>query len=459
MPTPEAIASAVAATLPTFARGWYAVNLKKGTDEAEISIYDAIGAYGITAEAFIAELEAITAKTINLRINTPGGEVFDATAIYNALLAHPAEILVHIEGVAASAGSYIAMSGDEVRMADNAYLMMHNAHGGVMGEAEDMRKYADVLDKMNANIAVMYDRKSAKGVDHWRELMDAETWFTAEEAAAEGLVDVVYTAGKKTAPAKASFDFTIYNKIPEPVKNFWGIKQASKPNESISQPEGLEGPRIVASPPAAVSIQESIAMATDSTVSTAPSEKPLVAEVTTPSGPLGTFATVQEAIANFKSVQGPQFFEQGRKKGGEEAVHAYNERVKAIADACPGKPEMALNAILTGQSAEAVGLAYNATMKAEEKARVDAEAKDLTILRLEALLATGGHPGVGMGMAPATGDDAHEYRREPKAQAEWEWENQPLVRKTARSKEVYILARTAELDGTHRSFSREPVNA
>jgi ATP-dependent protease ClpP protease subunit len=158
MPTPEAIATAVAPRSRRSAR-WYAINRKENTDEAEISIYDEIGAYGVNAEDFVRDLKAITASRINLRLNTPGGEVFDATAIYNALIEHPARIDVHIDGVAASAGSYIAMSGDEIRMADNAYMMIHNAQGGVVGEAEDMRKYAEVLDKMNDNIAGMYDRK------------------------------------------------------------------------------------------------------------------------------------------------------------------------------------------------------------------------------------------------------------------------------------------------------------
>jgi ATP-dependent Clp protease protease subunit len=449
MPTPEAIATAVAATLPTFARGWYAVNLKKGTDEAEISIYDAIGAYGITAEAFIAELEAITAKTINLRINTPGGEVFDATAIYNALLAHPAEILVHIEGVAASAGSYIAMSGDEVRMADNAYMMIHNAHGGVVGEAEDMRKYAEVLDKMNANIAGMYDRKSAKGVDHWRGLMDAETWFTAEEAAAEGLVDVVYTAGEKVKPAKASFDFTIYNKIPDPVKNLWGLKQP----ESIAAPE--DSTRVVREePPPAVS-QETTAMADTSAAATqaAPAQNPAAGQSVTqgdnPNPNPQPVSRTQE-LETLRNATEQSRIQAATRRGADEATTAATNRLKAIAAACPGNPQMALDAFLAGQSPEAVKLAFEAAAKVQLEAAARAEEQSMEIARLKAQIEIGGHAGI-PDMDFAASDDDGSFQVDPKVRAEQEWDQKPGVRKGWTSKARYVAVRVAELTGNLRS--------
>src|SRR5690349_3999363 len=95
---------------------WYAITAKATNDSAEVSIYDAVGGYGVTADQFVRDLKAIDAKTINLRLNTPGGGVFDGTAIYNALRAHPANVVVHIDGLAASVGSVIAMAGDEIRI-------------------------------------------------------------------------------------------------------------------------------------------------------------------------------------------------------------------------------------------------------------------------------------------------------------------------------------------------------
>jgi ATP-dependent Clp protease protease subunit len=96
---------------------WYAVNAKAGDAEAEVMIYDAIGAWGITADKLVRDIKAIDASRINVRLNTPGGEVFDGTAIHNALKSHPARVIVHIDGLAASAGSFIALAGDEIRMA------------------------------------------------------------------------------------------------------------------------------------------------------------------------------------------------------------------------------------------------------------------------------------------------------------------------------------------------------
>lgn len=458
MPNTETLAAAVApviaaieANIPTVATGWYAVNLLKDSNEAEITIYDAIGEGGVSADRFVRDLKGIRASTINVRINTPGGSFFDGAAIYNALRAHPSRVVVHIDGVAASAGSFVAMSGDEVRMADNAFLMIHNSRAGVMGQSGELRRVAGMLDGVNDNIAAMYERKTGKSRDHWRNLMDAETWFTATEAKAEGLVDAVYTASKKTATVKAEFDFTVYNKIPDPVREMWGLTPPAAPVQPQVNLAPEDSPTLVEPPPAVPT--ETHVMAELATPTQAPpAQNPAAGNIGIPQG---TYATVQEAIDNFKSIQGPQFFEQGRKKGAEEAVAAFRERITAIAEACPGKPEMALNAIRTGQSPDAVALAFNATQAAENKARTEADAKDMQIVRLEALLATGGHPGVAMAMGGA--DDAMP-KREPKAQAEWEWDNQPVVRKTAKTKEIYVLARTAELDGTHRSFSRETAN-
>jgi ATP-dependent protease ClpP protease subunit len=155
---------------------WYAINNKAEDDAAEISIYDAIGSFGVTAAQFVGDLKQIKAKTINVRLNTPGGSLFDGTAIYNALRSHPARVVVHVDGVAASAGSFVAMSGDEVRMADNAYLMIHNARGGVMGESEDMRRYADTLDDRTTTSPACTrrrpaSRRSTGGADGRRDVV------------------------------------------------------------------------------------------------------------------------------------------------------------------------------------------------------------------------------------------------------------------------------------------------
>ena len=118
---------------------------------AEIVIYDEIGAFGIPAKAFLDELKALgPVAELTVRINSPGGSVFDGVAIYNALKRHDARLTVWIDGIAASIASMIAMAGDEVVMPENAMLMLHDPSGLVMGTAADMRGMAEALDKMKA---------------------------------------------------------------------------------------------------------------------------------------------------------------------------------------------------------------------------------------------------------------------------------------------------------------------
>jgi ATP-dependent Clp protease protease subunit len=130
---------------------WYTIRAR--SSGAEVLIYDEIGAYGVTAKGFLAELGALEeGAEIDLRLNSPGGSVFDAVAIYNALKRHNGAVTVWIDGIAASAASYIAMAGDKVIMPENAFLMIHDPSGVVMGTAEDMRSTASALDKRAVSI-------------------------------------------------------------------------------------------------------------------------------------------------------------------------------------------------------------------------------------------------------------------------------------------------------------------
>ncbi len=140
---------------------WYSICALN--DGAEISIYDEIGAYGVSAKAFLADLGKLPDKApLTLRLNSPGGSVFDAVAIYNALQRHAGMVTVSIDGIAASAASYIAMAGDEIIMPENAFLMIHDPSGMVMGTASDMRSMAEALDKIGASLLRGYAAKSGK---------------------------------------------------------------------------------------------------------------------------------------------------------------------------------------------------------------------------------------------------------------------------------------------------------
>jgi ATP-dependent Clp protease protease subunit len=179
-------------------------------DEAEILIYDEIGFWGIVASDFKRALAQVDAKTIHVRINSPGGSVFDGIAIYNALREHPAHVVTHIDSLAASIASVIALAGDEVKIAKNAYMMIHDPWTVTIGNAEQLRKDAGLLDKFSQTILDVYAARSSEKPDDLKQLMHDETWLTADEALDMGLVDEVVD----TSDVKAQFDLSVFAHVP-----------------------------------------------------------------------------------------------------------------------------------------------------------------------------------------------------------------------------------------------------
>jgi len=180
---------------------WYEIKARSDTD-AEILIYDDIGLFGITAKDFINDLRAIEGiENLTVRINSYGGEIFDAFAIYNVLARHPATVTVIIDGIAASAASVIAMAGDKVVMPENAFLMIHRAWGVVIGNSEDMREWADTMAKFDTAIVNTYLKKSDATPEEIEVLMRDETWLTAKEAYELGFADEVSDPVKIAARA------------------------------------------------------------------------------------------------------------------------------------------------------------------------------------------------------------------------------------------------------------------
>lgn len=197
------------------AKGSYRVENKE--DNATVYLYDEIGWFGVEAEQFVKDVNAITAKTIHVRLNSPGGSVFDGMAIYNTLKQHKSKVVAHIDGLAASITSVIAMAADEVRASEESYLMIHEPWSIVLGGAEDMRHEADLLDKVGGTISATYQRKSGKEADEIAGMMKAETWFTGAEALEAGFVDVLEEIGED-AKAKASpilFDLSVFANTPD----------------------------------------------------------------------------------------------------------------------------------------------------------------------------------------------------------------------------------------------------
>lgn len=160
---------------------WYRIE-NATADEADVYIYNDIGMFGVSAEQFVDELNAITASVINVHINSYGGEVFDGLAMFNAIRAHDARFVAHIDGVSASAATYPTLACDEVRIAKNAMLMIHNPWVLAVGEASELRKEADILDKLRDRIADLYVDASGADLNQIIDWMDEETWFDASEA-------------------------------------------------------------------------------------------------------------------------------------------------------------------------------------------------------------------------------------------------------------------------------------
>lgn len=191
-------------------REWFRFEAKG--DQTDVYIYEEIGWFGITASQFTRELALISTPVINLHLNSPGGDVFDGIAIYNALKAHRARVNVVVNSIAASIASVIAMAGDRVTMARGALMMIHEPFALVIGDSRDMRKAADSLDLMGESIAGIYQARAGGDAAQWRAAMAEETWYSAEEAVQAGLADEV---GAQAA-AKNTFDLSIFRHGPRP---------------------------------------------------------------------------------------------------------------------------------------------------------------------------------------------------------------------------------------------------
>ena len=194
---------------------WYAISTPRNSEAPdsgiEVSIYDEIGFGGVTAKNFVADVRKLKGQHIHLRINSVGGSVIEGAAIYNALRRHKGGLTVHVDGLAASMASVIAMAGEEVLMAGNAMMMVHNPWSMAMGDADDLRKEADVLDKLKATLVNAYVRKTGRERSEIEAMMDEETWLDATEAMGlnfvDGIEDDIEAAASITpAQARARFD-------------------------------------------------------------------------------------------------------------------------------------------------------------------------------------------------------------------------------------------------------------
>lgn len=190
--------------------------IRAAKGEGEVFIYDGIGADfwgdGVTAKGFAKELKDLGAiSKLTVRINSGGGDVWDGIAIYEAIARHPAAKTVVVDGLAASIASVIAMAGDEIKIAPTGFMMIHNAWSFSMGDANALRRAADLLDSVSGQMAGIYVSRTRNDEKKVRDWMDAETWFDAEAAVKAGFADQKSDDVMKVA---ASYDLSRFKNVP-----------------------------------------------------------------------------------------------------------------------------------------------------------------------------------------------------------------------------------------------------
>lgn len=188
-------------------------------DEATIYLYDVIGydywtGGGITAKQFAKDLQAISAPTVHLRFNSPGGDVFEGRAIVTAIQQFKGKVVAHIDGLAASAASFIAMHADEIEMTEGAFLMIHNGWTIAIGDRHTFLDTASLLEQVDASIVEDYRAKTGRDAVEIAELMDAETWINAQDAVAMGFADRVAVSAKDAKAQARAWNLSAYDNTP-----------------------------------------------------------------------------------------------------------------------------------------------------------------------------------------------------------------------------------------------------
>lgn len=201
---------------------WYKIEAVS-EDEADILVYDYIGWPYNDAGEFVRLLSDMKQAKITVRINSPGGDVFDGHAIYNAIKAHPSKPITRIESLAASAASYIAIAGHEKQAYKNAMIMIHEPMIGFQGNQHEFREIADILQQINTTMIDMYADNTNAGKRDIKDMLKAETWMGVKDAKEKGFVDTIIEAGE---PVSAKFDLSIFANCPDEFK----------PEETITEP-------------------------------------------------------------------------------------------------------------------------------------------------------------------------------------------------------------------------------
>lgn len=223
-------------------RQWYQLVRAEGSNTAVLRIFGDIGESwwgdSVSAAQFARDLDALgSVGTLEVRLNSPGGDMFDGVAIYNTLRTHKARKVMYVDGLAASAASVIAMAADELIMGTGTQLMIHNAWAFVIGDADDMRKQASVMDGLNESMASIYADRAGGDSAFWRDAMTEETWYGAQEAVDAGLADRVTTRAGEDGPDDSEVAATLRRSAVAARFRFQGRAHAPAP-KTPSRPAG-----------------------------------------------------------------------------------------------------------------------------------------------------------------------------------------------------------------------------
>lgn len=193
---------------------------------------------GISPKQFAQIFDEIDAPVINLRVNSPGGNVFGARAIQNTISRHPSTVVAHVDGLAASAASILIMAANEIVMGEGSFLMIHNAWTLAVGNAADLRQQADDLDVIDASLVDSYVAKTGMQADQIRDMMQAETWIGAKNAIDLGFADKLADFAQNQS--SKAWDLSAYTTTP-PKSNL--ENNANHKNEEITPPDDVDKDR------------------------------------------------------------------------------------------------------------------------------------------------------------------------------------------------------------------------
>lgn len=420
-----------------------------------IQLFGDIGDDACTPDAVSAALAQAGGEPVCVEINTNGGSVWDGLAIYNALTAYAGHVTCKVVGLAASMGSVIALAGDELVMADNAFLMIHNPSVCVEADAAGLLQTASWMEKVHATLATVYESRSGKAPAEVLAAMDAETWFTAEEAKAWGFADTIYTAKTTNKPTVRQVAAAYRAHKPKAAAPVTADPQLIMKEVNTMAKQAIRGAAVKAAPKAELPMEEK-PVAEDMPAPAAVPASPETVQAVDTSSP--NYAWGEKCGAEGIDTGSPEFIAgyqaglAGKAAPAEEAAPEAEmtpEEEKPVAKLAAKISD--LRAAFPHDSDTVFAAIENGWTLAQAKAHAfDKVSAQLVEANAKLKKATSGQgPVATSGARPAAaskpaGDD-------PKAQAEHEWDTNPEARKGFSTKERFVAIRVAEATGKLRA--------